>query len=170
MKKCYVMVGVPASGKSTFVKNVISVDPEHFFVYSTDQFIDDAATHFNSTYNEMFESNIKGATASMNKLLEEAVADKRQWIIWDQTNLGIKKRKTIIDKMKSMGYSVKCVSFIPPETQDELAEWTRRLESRPGKTIPDHILNSMMANYQKPELSEGFDDIETYDMFGTVIT
>jgi len=170
MKICYVMVGVPASGKSTFVKNFISADPDSFFVYSTDQFIEDAATHFNSTYNEMFESNIKGATASMNKLLEEAIADKRQYIVWDQTNLGIKKRKTIIDKMKSMGYSVKCVSFIPPETQDELAEWNRRLESRPGKTIPVRFLNRMMTDYYRPELSEGFDDIETYDMFGTVIT
>jgi len=164
------MVGVPASGKSTFVKNVISADPDSYFVYSTDQFIEDAATHFNSTYNEMFENNIKGATASMNQMLEEAVADERQWIIWDQTNLGIKKRKSIINKMKSVGYSVECVSFTPPETENERAEWHRRLGSRPGKTIPDHILNSMMKNYQKPELSEGFDDITTYDMFGTVIT
>jgi len=164
------MVGVPASGKSTFVKNFISADPDSFFVYSTDQFIEDAATHFNSTYNEMFESNFKEAIASMNKLLEQAIADKRQYIVWDQTNLGIKKRKTIIDKMKSMGYSVKCVSFIPPETQDELAEWNRRLESRPGKTIPVRFLNRMMTDYYRPELSEGFDDIETYDMFGTVIT
>jgi len=69
-----------------------------------------------------------------------------------------------------MGYSVNCISFIPPATSQELAEWTRRLESRPGKTIPVRFLNRMMIDYQRPELSEGFDDITTYDMFGTVIT
>lgn len=70
MHTLYVMVGLPGSGKSTFLNFVD--DPEFgdtVFVYSTDRFIEDAARHVGSTYNQMFKDNIKAATQSMDDKL-----------------------------------------------------------------------------------------------------
>jgi len=47
-----VMVGLPAMGKSTMTKDMYGLD--EMFVYSTDRFIEDAATHFGITYDEAF--------------------------------------------------------------------------------------------------------------------
>jgi hypothetical protein len=38
-------------------------------------------------------------------------------------------------------------------------EWNRRLDSRPGKTIPAHVLSSMIEHYEVPTEAEGFDKI-----------
>jgi hypothetical protein len=35
----------------------------------------------------------------------------------------------------------------------------RRLVSRPGKDIPDHVSASMIASYEPPTLEEGFKEI-----------
>ena len=41
----------------------------------------------------------------------------------------------------------------------EPAELARRLASRPGKTIPDHVMLSMLQNYKDPTEEEGFQEI-----------
>jgi tRNA uridine 5-carbamoylmethylation protein Kti12 len=33
------------------------------------------------------------------------------------------------------------------------------LNSRPGKVIPDHVVNDMIENFEQPTLAEGFDQI-----------
>ena len=45
---------------------------------------------------------------------------------------------------------------VPTPKNDVLAE---RLNSRPGKTIPGHVMNNMMDNIEMPTLQEGFDSI-----------
>jgi predicted kinase len=164
MKTCHIMVGLPASGKSTRIKDMCLMDPD-VFVYSTDAFIQEAASHFNSTYDEMFADNIKAATTSMNEMLAVAMQSDMN-VIWDQTNLSKKKRTGILNKMKSAGYRVECECFMPPEKTEDVAEWNRRLVSRPGKTIPDYIIRSMFDNFEKPSLDEGFTNIEFCDIYG----
>lgn len=166
---CTVMVGLPAMGKSTRVREMIEMDPD-LFVYSTDQFIEDAANQFGITYDEAFEDNIKGATDSMNKLLDEAIKHKLD-IVWDQTNLGVGKRCKIVNRMKQAGYEVDCECIVPPEVGhfDDLKVWKQRLQNRPGKTIPQHVLSSMAENYVLPSVDEGFGKIVYYNMHGALI-
>jgi gluconate kinase len=47
------------------------------------------------------------------------------------------------------------IVFKTPEA-DELA---RRLASRPGKSIPDHVVRSMIDNFEMPSLDEGFTQV-----------
>ena len=170
---CTVMVGLPGTGKSTLVKlqqeiyDAIDLD---LFVYSTDQFIEDAARQFGKTYNEAFEDNIKGATSAMEKLLSEAI-EKGSDIIWDQTNLGVKKRKKIVNRMKQAGYQVRCECIMPPEPAhiSDQKDWNFRLENRPGKNIPNHILKNMIESYVVPTIEEGFDMVSFYNMHGAWI-
>jgi predicted kinase len=163
---CYVMVGLPATGKSTRVREMCAMDLDAF-VYSTDNFIEDAANHLGITYNEAFEDNIKAATASMNEMLDVAIQYKQN-IIWDQTNLGVKKRAKIINRMRQAGYTVNCECVVPPAGDSQNEDWLFRLHNRPGKNIPDHIMKNMMDTYAIPTEDEGFDSIEYYDMYRNI--
>jgi predicted kinase len=170
---CTVMVGLPAMGKSTLVifqELIYEKIDLPLFVYSTDNFIEEAAHHFGITYNEAFEDNIKAATDSMNALLDTAIKE-RQDIIWDQTNLGVGKRRKIINRMKQAGYQVRCVCIVPPEEGhfSDLKDWKYRLANRPGKTIPNEVLSNMYKSFVMPTIEEGFDMITFYNMHGALI-
>jgi gluconate kinase len=47
------------------------------------------------------------------------------------------------------------VVFRTPEPE----ELARRLASRPGKNIPDHVMRSMIDNFEMPTLDEGFTQV-----------
>lgn len=169
MPTCFVLVGLPASGKSTLMSFVD--DPEFsdtVFVYSTDNILERTAKQLGKTYDDVFEKHIKSAQLEADIWLAEAIKMKVD-VYWDQTNLGVKKRRNIIEKMKKEGYSVEAIVFLPPETEEDIIEWNRRLRSREGKTIPDHIIHNMVKSYVIPTMDEGFDAIAFYDMYGNTL-
>lgn len=168
MSKVEVLVGLPGSGKSTFLSFVD--DPEFggdVFVYSTDNYIEAKAKEFGLTYNTAFQDNIGPATKHMNDVLSIAVSAGID-VFWDQTNMSPKKRKSILFRFpKSYHKSCRCIA--PPRTPAEWTELDSRLASREGKTIPHHIIESMADSYVEPELDEGFDYILVVDLFGNTI-
>lgn len=164
MPTCTVFVGLPALGKSTFIKKLKN---DKNWIYSTDMYIDAVAEDNGITYSEAFASNIDAATQFNEQKLKTMINLGRD-VIWDQTNLGAGKRKRIINRMRNAGYAVNCVCLLPPEAGhlSDQKEWKLRLESRPGKTIPTHVLANMLESFVIPTADEGFDRIEYYNMFG----
>lgn len=145
MPKCTILVGVPGSGKSTWLRSQYN-----YYVASTDNIIEQIAGGFDMTYNEGFKDLINFAEKVMWKELETFA--KMGWnIAIDRTNLTAKSRKRFIDFLKPYGYEFDAVVFQTPEAE----EWKRRLD-RPGKTIPPHVLESMADNFEIPLMSEGF--------------
>jgi predicted ABC-type ATPase len=166
------MVGLPGLGKSTLLNFVDNPEfGDTVFVYSTDNFIERSAKRLGITYNEAFEDCIGPATKYMNDALDSAIKDGVD-VYWDQTNLGVKKRAKIINRMRQAGYAVHCICVVPPGAGwvDAKTEWKHRLENRPGKTIPDHVMKSMIDNYVEPMAEEGFDTVTYYNMYGVLIT
>ena len=165
---CTVMVGLPAMGKSTFIKGMFTPDT---WIYSTDMYIEQVAEEYGITYNEAFESAMKAATEFNESKLDTMITFRKD-IIWDQTNLGVGKRRKIINRMKQAGYQVRCNCIVPPEAGhfDDLKVWKRRLENRPGKTIPQHVLSNMWESYVEPSIEAGFDAITYYNMHGALIS
>jgi len=169
---CTVMVGLPGLGKSTLLNFVDNPEfGDTVFVYSTDNYIEQQAKALGKTYDEVFKDYIDKATFRMNAILDIAIKDGVD-VYWDQTNLGVKKRAKIINRMRQAGYAVHCICIVPPEAGwiDAHTEWKHRLANRPGKTIPDNIMKSMIDNYVEPELEEGFDTVTYYNMYGVMIT
>ena len=158
MSICYVMVGLPASGKSTRVLEMCAMDSDAY-VYSTDNIVEDIAKQLGKTYDEVWA----------DIWLTEAMKNKQN-VIWDQTNLGAGKRKGIINRMHKAGYSVECICFLQPESKEDIDEWNRRLRSRPGKNIPDFIIKNMVKTFVVPALDEGFDSVLYYDIHSNVQT
>ena len=150
MAKCYQLVGVPASGKSTWIKNQDWIDD--CVCVSTDEFVEDYAKEVGSTYSEVFNDYMPTAV----KLMAEKVVRAREAgkdIIWDQTSTTVKTRARKFNMLPD--YEHIAVVFKTPDT-DELAH---RLASRPGKNIPAHVMRSMIDHFEMPDEEEGFKEI-----------
>lgn len=167
MPTCYVMVGLPASGKSTRVNQMTAMDTDAF-VYSTDNILERIAAFLGKTYDEVFEKHIKSATAEADIDLADAIK-RGSNVIWDQTNLGVSKRRKIINRMRQAGYAVVCEAWAAPESAVDVSEWWRRLHDRQGKTIPEHILSNMAKTYVMPTVAEGFDSVVVWDIYGNLV-
>ena len=151
-KICYILVGVPASGKSTWLEE--QDHPDDTWILSTDSIITEAASQFGFTYDEAFKDLINFADKVMWQDAHYA-AQHSCAIYVDRTNLSAKARKKFIDFLKPYGYQFTAIVFPKPDE----TEWRRRLNSRTGKTIPEEVLIGMEKNCTYPKLSEGFDEI-----------
>ena len=150
MAKCYQLIGVPGSGKSTWSE---AQDWAHLCAHiSTDKWVEIYANQVGRTYNEVFEAFMPTAVELMTKEVVNAREMGRD-IIWDQTSTSVKSRKKKFNMLPD--YYHIAVVFKTPEA-DELA---RRLASRPGKNIPDHVMRSMINNFEMPTEEEGFKEI-----------
>lgn len=156
LQKIFIMlVGVPAAGKSYFIKHKLPLlyPAATFVVISSDDIIERKASEQNKTYSDIFQNEIKNATAEMNQTFVTAVSNGDN-IVWDQTNLSSKVRRGKLSQVPK-SYTKIAVVFPIPEPN----ELKKRLASRPGKNIPAHIVSSMIDNFQPPSKDEGFDKI-----------
>lgn len=156
MRKAFVLIGVPASGKSTWILNKIQEakanrEPFEYEVHGTDVIIDNLAKEQGKTYNDIFKTVIEAATNMFWRGLEFR-ASLGVDIIVDRTNMSIKSRSRVMQILRKNQYEITAVVFPVPEAE----EWQRRLNSREGKWIPPHVLNSMKNSYEDPTHIEGF--------------
>lgn len=150
MPKCYQLIGVPGSGKSTWIKN--QTWALGLPVVSTDNFVEAHAYKEGKTYNEVFKDYMPIAVRLMANQALICQANNLD-LIWDQTSTTVNSRRKKFNTLP--GYEHIAVVFKTPEP-DELK---RRLASRPGKNIPDNVMRSMIDGFEMPTLDEGFTEI-----------
>ena len=150
MPKLYVLVGVPGSGKSTWAR---SQEWYNDCVYiSTDQYVEECANSVGKTYSEVFEEYMPMAVARMAGAVNGAKSIGQD-IIWDQTSTTVSSRTRKFNMLPD--YHAIAVVFRTPEEE----ELVRRLATRPGKVIPEHVLHDMIWNFEMPTEEEGFKEI-----------
>jgi predicted kinase len=153
MSKCTILIGAPATGKSTWCDTVRTS-----VILSSDAVIEDIAEQYGFTYDQVFSDLIRFAeTVFWRKLYNWA--EQGVDLVIDRTNMSVKSRKKIIDLLKPHGYQFEAVVFPVPGAQ----EWRRRLDNRKGKTIPEHVLHSIAGSYVEPTDAEGFSKITFCD-------
>ena len=152
MPKLYMLIGVPASGKSTWREQFFETN--RAMIISTDDILEDIAKTQGLTYNDVFKDNIKFANKQMDVHMRVALETDMD-IMWDQTNLTKKSRAPKLAKVPEH-YEKIAIVFLTPEDE----EWQRRLASRPGKNIPQNILMGMRDSMEFPDPEEGFDRIQ----------
>ena len=150
MPKCYQLIGVPGSGKSTWVKNQIWA--LGLSVVSTDNFVEAYANQQGKTYNEVFKDYMPIAVRLMANQAEICRANGVD-VIWDQTSTTIASRARKFNMLPD--YEHIAVVFRTPDT-NVLKE---RLASRPGKEIPWEVVQAMIDNWDEPYEEEGFKEI-----------
>jgi len=152
---CYILIGPPAAGKSTWIAENWMNEYTRHIVVSSDNEIERHAKSVGKTYNDVFASHIKKAT-KVAMADAQMAADQGYNVVIDRTNMTIGARKKFIDIFKDthiiIGYDF--------GTPDNIVE---RLLSRPGKDIPMHIVRNMIESYEAPTLEEGFDAVYDND-------
>jgi predicted kinase len=150
MPKCYQMIGVPGSGKSTWIKNQIWA--LGLSIVSTDNFVEAYAYMQDKTYTQVFKEYMPVAVRLMANQVEVCKANGVD-IIWDQTSTTLASRTRKFNMLPD--YEHIAVVFKTPDPE----ELARRLASRPGKTIPEEVVFDMVRKFEMPTLEEGFVEI-----------
>ncbi len=149
MKEIVYLVGLPASGKTTYRKTHF---PE-YAVISNDEVTENFAARNGLSYAEAWQRlSSDDVRKEGQKRFEQAVKEGRNIVI-DNTNLTVEARALY----RAEGYVLKAVVFSPDE-----AERRKRAQKRifgGGKHIPESVVCEMREKYVPPSAAEGFEKI-----------
>lgn len=147
----FMMVGLPYSGKSTFLKSqrVLKSLP----IASTDEYLEQLAKRTGKSYGEVIKTEFKTAKKHMNAEIAGWLKSKQSFV-WDQTNLTKVSRRRVIDLAKANGFKVYVIEFAPFPNEKALM---KRVEQRKDKVVPLKVLNDMKARFEAPSFKEGYD-------------
>lgn len=146
----YMLIGLPGTGKSTWVENHKNNYGSKTIVLSTDDVLMMIGNQFGMTYNEMFD-NISYSFAEKMMMKGAAHAIQNKWnVIWDQTNLNVKTRQKKLSLFGDTYEKIGIYFPIPPDHEV-------RLNRRVGKVIPRNVMQSMKEKFEYPSTNEGFD-------------
>lgn len=149
MNTVTILVGLPCTGKSTFV------DEHHkeSYVISFDRDITALGGAYGETdYHQCFVkfSPIIREGLLLDTLLKESL--KHRSVVVDKTNLTVKGRKKLIDFYTENGYHISCRVFNPRDKHEEL------IKSR-DKYVSQETIARFSETLEWPTLDEGFESI-----------
>ncbi len=150
-----VLVGVPGSGKSTWINSFLAKTDKEYVIISSDDILDNIAREKNVSYDVAWSRHVGFAQKESKANFRKAV-ESRSNIIYDQTNVARSKRMSILSQLP-IEYKKIAVVF---DTDDKVVE--QRIKDRQavtGKTIPPQVLKDMYKRWDEPNKAEGFDII-----------
>lgn len=152
--KLYMMIGLPASGKSTTrdeLEKVLTKRKEKFTVVCPDDIrgeLCDGDVSDQSKNKEVFALAFKRLTQNLRGGTS---------VIFDATNVDKKSRRNVI----KIGKSAKAgVIGVWQDTKKELC--VKRNKAR-DRVVPEWVIQKMHDRFRKPDLKEGFDSIIRVD-------
>ena len=149
------LIGLPASGKTTWAVNYINQNPDkNFHVVSSDAIIEEKAFIQGLTYSCSHKEYIEIAIEEMERSFKNHLNNGVN-IIHDQTNLSVKARKKYLNKVK--GYEKTAVIFMPTEKKRRRRFELRKMKT--GKCVPENVIKNMIDSLELPSKKEGFDKI-----------
>lgn len=169
-KHFIVLSGIPGTGKSYLRGKLLDLIPDAH-IFSSDDILDEYARINGLTYDQAFLEYSDKSTKIANENLAVAVKN-RQNIICDRTNLSSRARRRMISSVSSKFYKKQCIQILPPQTEEELKEWKKRLllrDEKEGKTIPDNVMAVFLRDFSEAYEDEGFEEVVKLDMFGQAV-
>ena len=156
--KVTVMVGLPASGKSTYLMDNTTEDD---VIISKDVVIEEMGAErgygsYTDTYKLLTDEEHKEAYAETIRRFKKAIAERKNVYI-DLTNMSKKSRNKWIHSLKK--YCTKAVIFVTGQSVLEFRNADRAQTQ--GKYIPKGVYENMMKTFIVPTLYE-FDEVEYY--------
>lgn len=163
-KICYMLIGIPGSGKSSIAKEIKSQYPD-VVIISSDIYIDNIALERGLSYSEVYRDTIEDAEKWASKQLENAIKNKKN-IVWDQTNVFESARKKKISRMHQNKYDVIAMSL--ELSSEELRKRHNKRKADGGKHISYKIIQNMVDNYVRPHYGEGFAEVYLINDIGAL--
>ena len=150
------LIGVPGSGKSNYVKQLIADYPEkNYVLLSTDDLLAAWGEAEGLSYSEAFDKYMKRADQQFKIQFRQA-KNTNSNIIIDRTNLTTKGRAKLLSQLPKEYYKTAVVFNIE---RDELDKRLAKREIETGKKVPDRIVTNMINSYRPPTNAE-FDEIK----------
>lgn len=145
MTKLYMMIGLPASGKSTLAEEISkSEDAE---IVSSD-----------NIRKELYgNENIQGDNNKVFRILQERIINglkNNKNMIYDATNISYKTRMAFLQRLNKLDVEKIAIMVATP-----YEECLIRNEQRKRK-VPEEVIKRMYYNFYVPQYFEGFDDIQ----------
>lgn len=149
------LVGLPASGKSTFLKTYDFLNAPHLVAtLSTDNYFERVGAVMGLSYSEAFKKiPFSDAEADMWDYFHHLTAFRESFFI-DRTNLSVKSRGKFLDKIPD-DYRKIAIVFNPNE-ETRIAQSDKRYADT-GKIVPSGAVESMKRSFEYPTVAEGFE-------------
>ncbi len=149
------LIGLPASGKSTWARAYKAKFPDsQFRIISSDDIVEERGLLDGLDYSASHNKNIDFAIKEMERRLSQHVKDGSN-IIHDQTNLSVKSRRKYLARAK--GYVKSAIVFSSSESVRNYRLEKRKQEI--SKDIPSSIIDKMTKRFEFPTKQEGFVEI-----------
>jgi predicted kinase len=157
------MVGTPGSGKDTWVDKFLSLDSgKDYTMVSTDAILERMALQNGMDYNEAFRLFMKDAEREFNETIDQLISENKN-VVWNQTNMGLKKRKKILRRFNSYI----AVAVVITIDHNVLMDRLEQREKRTGKYISPSVITQMLDSYSEPSTEEGFESVMVLDNSGS---
>ena len=144
----YITVGLPGSGKSTYVKNFIKDKDIEYL--SSDEL---RAIYGKDETDQSVTSIVFG---HIKKTVDEFLKDGKNVLV-DATSVNRKERSDYINTAKK--YGAKVVAIVFKMDRQGLIERNKKRGEQGGRVVPDWVIDKMLNKFAEPSYDEGIDVI-----------
>jgi predicted kinase len=142
----YITVGLPGSGKSTYVKNFIK-DKEIEYLSSDSLRAVYGKSEEDQTVTPLVFGHIK-------RKVDEFLKDGKNVLV-DATSVNRKERSDYINTAKK--YGAKVVAIVFKMDRQGLIDRNKKRGEEGGRVVPDFVIDKMLNKFEEPSYDEGID-------------
>ena len=147
--KFYMLVGLPASGKSTYAKTLDGV------IFSSD------ALRAEMWGNEATQGDNQVLLTELHKRIKDCLRNGQN-AIYDATNINYKKRMAFLQELKHIDCEKICIFIAVP--YEECLERNKQRD----RVVPEYVIEKMYKSFNAPYWYEGWDDIRVINEFENI--